>query len=160
LPPEPDDLGMSLGIAGVNSSGRSPSRLPLSRSPGAARCRKQNPRYAFVRRRLLTHVLALGYALDRARPRRITGCFVPGSAAGALDGAGVRPLGPLAPDAPGQALCPVFLLAAYEPGGLARWSGRQSAAALRSSRHAAALLMGSRLRRSPTLVRCRSPTVT
>ena len=78
LPPEPDDLGMSLGMTGMDCSGRSPSRLPLSRSPGAARCRKQNPRYAFVRRRLLTHVLALGYALTRARPRRITGCFVPG----------------------------------------------------------------------------------
>ena len=38
---------------------------------GRVRCRKQKSFYAFVRRRLLTHVLALGNALDRARPRRM-----------------------------------------------------------------------------------------
>ena len=45
-------------------------------------------------------------------------------AAGALCGAGVRPLVPLAPDAPGQLLDPVFLLAACDPGG---WRGGRPA---------------------------------
>jgi len=38
--------------------------------------------------------------------------------------AGVRPLVPLAPDAPGQLLDPVFLLAACDPGG---WRGGRPA---------------------------------
>ncbi|MEI6564619.1 MAG: hypothetical protein WCO42_09980 [bacterium] len=52
------------------------------------------------------------------------GLFCSRRTAGALGGAGIRPLGPVVPDAPGHALSPVFLLAACDPGG---WRGGRPA---------------------------------
>jgi len=101
--------------------------------------RKQKTFYAFVRRRLLTPCFALGYALARAKAGSHKKHFCSRRAAGALGGAGIRPLDPLAATPPASSFSAIFLLTALWSRGLprpssalryawatkGRWSGRQ-----------------------------------
>ena len=92
---------------------------------GGAHRRNQKSFYAFVRRVRLTHCPRLPTA-DPARSTSHEKALLFPARGGRSGCAGVRPLVPLAPDAPGQLLYPVFLLAAYDQWGLARWSARRS----------------------------------
>ena len=102
------------------------SRRLRSRSPEAARCRKQNPFYAQGGLRPPSPRLPTAFP---ARPGSHKKLFCSRLGGGRSWAFAALTCAPLAPAAPGHELWPVFLLAAYDRGGwrVGRAAGRTAA---------------------------------